>query len=171
MSDSSSPVDVAEIGHKEKYVRLQKVIERYKDIEGPLVPILHEAQEIFGALSLSVQGFIAEALNVSVMDLYSIATFYSQFTLQPKGVFKVSVCMGTACYVRGAQQIQDKLSQTLGIGVGETDKEGMFTLEATRCIGACGLAPVFLVNEDVYGRATPEMVPGIIEKYKINILM
>lgn len=151
---------------KEKFAKLQEVIERYKGMKGPLMPVLQEAQEIFGALPLDVQNYISEALDVPVMDIYGVATFYSQFTLKPKGKYKVSVCMGTACYVRGAKLIQDKLVETLGIQVGETDKEGRFTLEATRCVGACGLAPVLLVNDDVYGRSTPEAVPGIIEKYR-----
>lgn len=151
---------------KEKFAKLQEVIERYKGMKGPLMPVLQEAQEIFGALPLDVQNYISEALDVPVMDIYGVATFYSQFTLKPKGKYKVSVCMGTACYVRGAKRIQDKLVEILGIQVGETDEEGRFTLEATRCVGACGLAPVLLVNDDVYGRSTPEAVPGIIEKYR-----
>ena len=171
MSSAESDSNVVAISSKEKYDKLQDAIERYKGMEGPLMPVLHEAQEIFGALSLDVQKYISEALNVPVMELYGVATFYSQFSLKPKGVNKVSVCMGTACYVRGAKKIQDKLEETLGIKVGETDKEGMFTLEATRCVGACGLSPVMLVNDDVYGRATSDIVPGIINKYKFNVLM
>jgi len=170
MSCAEKNLSGVAVGVREKYEKLQASIDRYKEIEGPLMPVLHEAQEIFGALTLDVQKYIAEALNIPVMDLFGVATFYSQFSLQQKGVYKVSVCMGTACYVRGANQIQDKLSETLGIQVGETDLEGMFTLDATRCVGACGLAPVMLVNDDVYGRTTPDMVPDIINKYKLNVL-
>jgi len=152
--------------NKEQFAKLQEVIERYKGTKGSLMPVLQEAQGIFGALTLDVQKYISEALGIPLMDIYGIATFYSQFTLKPKGKYKVSVCMGTACYVRGAKRIQDKLVEVLGIQVGETDEEGRFTLEATRCLGACGLAPVLLINDDVYGRTTPEAVPGIIEKYR-----
>ena len=171
MSSAELDSNAAAISSKEKFEKLQQAIERYSGMEGPLMPILHEAQEIFGALTLDVQKYISDALKVPVMDLYGVATFYSQFSLKPKGVNKVSVCMGTACYVRGAKKIQDKLQETLGIKVGETDKAGMFTLEATRCVGACGLSPVLLVNDDVYGRATPDIVPGIIDKYRYNVLM
>ena len=168
MPSTVSDSNVATASSEEKYQQLQKAIDRFKDMEGPLMPILHEAQEIFGALTLDVQKYISDALKVPVMDMYGVATFYSQFSLVPKGENKVSVCMGTACYVRGARKIQDKLEEALGIKVGQTDAEGKFTLDATRCIGACGLSPVMLVNEDVYGRATPEVVPGIIGKYKSN---
>jgi len=166
MSVSSVSSASAVTDNKEKFAKLQEVIERYRGMEGPLVPVLHEAQEIFGALTLDVQKYISEALNVPVMQIYGVATFYSQFTLKPKGKCKVSVCMGTACYVRGAKKIQDKLVENLGIQVGDTDKEGKFTLEATRCVGACGLSPVLLVNDDVYGRTTPDIVPNIMDKYR-----
>ncbi len=166
MSVSSVFSASAVTDNKEKFAKLQEVIERYRGMEGPLVPVLHEAQEIFGALTLDVQKYISEALNVPVMQIYGVATFYSQFTLKPKGKCKVSVCMGTACYVRGAKKIQDKLVENLGIQVGETDKDGKFTLEATRCVGACGLSPVLLVNDDVYGRTTPDIVPNIMDKYR-----
>lgn len=151
---------------KEKFSKLQEVIVQYKGVEGSLIPVLQEAQEIFGALPLEVQKFISEALGVPIMNIYGIVTFYSQFTLKPKGKYQCALCMGTACYVRGAQLIQDRLEEALGIRVGATDDEGLFTLEAVRCVGACGLAPILLVNEDVYGGLNPDRVAGIIDKYR-----
>jgi len=130
------------------------------------MPVLHEAQEIFGCLSYEVQKYIAEEMQIPMSDIYGVATFYSQFTLEPKGEYKVGVCLGTACYVRGAQKILDKVSEELGIKAGVTSADGKFTLEATRCIGACGLAPVMMINDDVYGRLDADDVPGILEKYK-----
>lgn len=151
---------------KEKFEALQKVIDEYKGKEGPLMPILHHAQEIFGCLSLEVQKYIAEQLDIPITDIYGVATFYSQFTLKPKGKYTIGVCLGTACYVKGAQAVLDELAKNLGIEVGDTTEDGKFTLDATRCLGACGLAPVIMINDDVYGRLVPEDVKGILEKYK-----
>ena len=113
-----------------------------------------------------VQKAIAEGLGVTLAEVYGVATFYAQFSLHPKGKYLISVCLGTACYVKGSQSILDKLSQVLDIPVGGTTPDGKFTLEATRCLGACGLAPVMMINGQVYGRLTPDAVPGIIDKYK-----
>jgi NADH-quinone oxidoreductase subunit E len=151
---------------KENFEKLDQVIESHKDMQGPLMPILHEAQHIFGAIPIEVQKVISEKLNVPMAEIYGVVTFYSQFTLEPKGEYLISVCLGTACYVRGAQQIVDKIADITGVAVGKTSADGKFSLEATRCIGACGLAPVLTVNEDVYGRLTLDDVPGIIAKYK-----
>lgn len=151
---------------KEKFEALKKVIDECKGKEGPLMPVLHKAQEIFGCLSLDVQKYIAQELNIPVSDIYGVATFYSQFTLKPKGKYKIGVCLGTACYVKGSQKILDELVKNLNIQVGDTTEDGKFTLEATRCLGACGLAPVMMINDDVYGRLVPEDVKGIIDKYK-----
>ena len=151
---------------KEKFEALQKVIDEYKEKEGPLMPVLHHAQEIFGCLSLDVQKYIAEQLDIPVSDIYGVATFYSQFTLKPKGKYRIGVCLGTACYVKGSQKVLDEIAKNLGIEVGDTTEDGKFTLDATSCLGACGLAPVIMINDDVYGRLVPEDVKGILEKYK-----
>ncbi|HHU62634.1 MAG TPA: NADH-quinone oxidoreductase subunit NuoE [Clostridiales bacterium] len=151
--------------NKLSFEKLEKVIEKYKDKEGALMPIMHEAQEIFGYLPIEVQNYIAEALKIPITDVYGVATFYSQFSLKPKGKYNISVCMGTACYVKGAQKILDRLKEELNVEVGETTEDGKFTITATRCLGACGLAPVIMVNDDVYGRLVEDDIPGIIKKY------
>ncbi len=151
---------------EENFAKLDRVIDAHKDMQGPLMPILHEAQHIFGAIPIEVQKCISEKLRVPMAEIYGVVTFYSQFTLEPKGEFLIGVCLGTACYVRGAQQLIDKISELTGVGVGKTSEDGKFSLEATRCIGACGLAPVLTVNEDVYGRLVLDDIPGIVAKYK-----
>jgi len=151
---------------KDKFEKLDKFISEQKDKKGPLMPILQKAQEIFGYLPIELQNHIAEALEIPLTDIYGVATFYSQFSLTPKGEYQVGVCMGTACYVRGAQKILDEFAKILDVKVGETTVDGKFTLEATRCLGACGLAPVIMINDEVYGRLIPDDVPGIIGKYK-----
>lgn len=151
---------------EESFAKLNKVIEDYKDISGALMLILQEAQEIFGYLPIEVQKVIADSLNIPLAEVYGVVTFYSQFRLNPVGKNVISVCLGTACYVKGAQKLVDAISNDLNIQVGETSKDGNFTLEATRCIGACGLAPVLTVNEDVYGRLTEADIKNILAKYK-----
>lgn len=150
----------------QKFAELQKVIAQYKEQEGALMPILHRAQGIYGYLPLDVQNYIAEELGIPLTDIYGVATFYSQFTLKPKGKYTIGICMGTACYVKGAQKVLDKLQEVLNIGVGDTTDDGKFTLDATRCLGACGLAPVMMINDQVYGRLSPDDIEGIISKYK-----
>lgn len=150
---------------KENYELLHKAIEKYKGTKGPLMPTLHEGQKIFGALPLEVQKEISKGLNVPLAEIYGVVTFYSQFTLEPKGDFVIGVCLGTACYVKGAQNIIDRISNEISVSVGTTSADGKFTLEATRCIGACGLAPVLTVNEDVYGRLVESDVVDILKKY------
>lgn len=152
--------------NKEKFEELQKEIDQWKGKEGPLMPVLHKAQEIFGCLSLEVQKYISKELDIPVSDIYGVATFYSQFTLKPKGKYKIGVCMGTACYVKGSQAILDELVKELDMKVGDTTDDGLFTLEATRCLGACGLAPIIMINDDVYGRLKPEDIKEIVDKYK-----
>ena len=151
---------------KEKFELLQETIDEFKGKEGSLMPVLHKAQEIFGCLSLDVQKYIAEQLDIPISDIYGVATFYSHFTLKPKGKYKIGVCMGTACYVKGAQKILDEIVKNLDIKVGDTTEDGKFTLEATRCLGACGLAPVLMINDDVYGRLVPGDIKEILDKYK-----
>ena len=144
---------------------LDKIIAKHKDTRGALIPVLHEAQELYGYLPMGVQKKVAKGLNVSLADVYGVVTFYTQFSLNPKGKYKVNVCLGTACYVKGAGQIYDKISEILKIKSGECTPDGVFSLDACRCVGACGLAPVIMINEDVYGRLTADDIPGIIQKY------
>lgn len=149
----------------ENYDALKKVIEEYKGKKGALIPVLQKAQDIFGYLPLEVQKFIAEEMNVSLQEVYGVATFYAQFSLHPRGKHTIGLCMGTACYVKGAKAILDKIKEELGVDVGETTEDMKFTLEATRCLGACGLAPVMMIDDEVYGRLTPERIPEILKKY------
>ncbi|MBQ2470376.1 MAG: NAD(P)H-dependent oxidoreductase subunit E, partial [Ruminococcus sp.] len=144
----------------------KEVIEKHRDDPGAVMPVLQEAQDIYGYLPLEVQQMIAEGLDVPVDEVYGVSTFYSQFALSPKGKYNISVCLGTACYVKGSGDILNKISEQLGIGAEECTADGQFSLTACRCIGACGLAPVITVNEDVYGRLTVDDVPYIINKYK-----
>ena len=153
-------------GVDEKAAKLQEIIARHKDMKGALIPVLHEAQEVYGYLPMNVQKTIAEELGVSLAEVYGVVTFYTQFSLNPKGRFKINVCMGTACYVKGSGVILDKFKEKLGIDVGEMTEDGRFSLDACRCIGACGLAPVIMINDDVHGRLAPEDIEGIIEKYR-----
>lgn len=150
----------------EKERKLQEIIEKYRDAKGALIPVLHEAQEVYGYLPMGVQKKISEGLNVPLSEIYGVVTFYTQFSLKPKGRFKVSVCMGTACYVKGSSKILDELQEKLGIHVGDCTEDGKFSLDACRCIGACGLAPVIMINEDVYGRLNAEDIEKVLEKYK-----
>lgn len=153
-------------GTKEQEKELLNVIAKHKGQKGALMPVLQGAQEIYGYLPIEVQKLIAQHLEVPLEEIYGVATFYSQFTLNPKGKYNVSVCLGTACYVKGAGDIFDKLSENLGIASGECTADGKFSLEACRCIGACGLAPVITIGDDVYGRLVVDDIPKILEKYK-----
>jgi len=159
---------VAFKGTQEQAKALAKVIDKYKDEKGALMPVLQEAQHIYGYLPIEVQKMIAEGLEISLAEVYGIVTFYSQFVLNPKGDVAVAVCMGTACYVKGAGDILDRIAMNIGVKSGDTSADGKYSLEGTRCIGACGLAPVLTINEDVYGRiAKPEDMDAILEKYKV----
>ena len=153
-------------GTPEQEAQLKELIAAHKGEKGALMPVMQGAQEIYGYLPLEVQTMIAEGMGVPVEEVYGIATFYAQFSLSPKGENNISVCLGTACYVKGSQQILDKISEVLGIGPGECTADGSFSLEACRCIGACGLAPVLTVNDEVYGKITEDDVPGILAKYQ-----
>ena len=150
----------------EKAAKLQEIIAAHKNQPGALIPFLQKAQEVYGYLPPEVQKHIALSLEIPVSEVYGVATFYSQFLLNPKGSCPVAVCLGTACYVKGAGDIFDKLSEKLGIGADECTEDGKFSLTACRCIGACGLAPVLTVNEEVYGRLTVDDIPGIVAKYQ-----
>ncbi|MCL1794088.1 MAG: NAD(P)H-dependent oxidoreductase subunit E [Oscillospiraceae bacterium] len=153
-------------GTQNQEAKLAKVIDEYKKVKGALMPVLQKAQEIYGYLPIEVQKMIADGMEISLEEIYGVVTFYSQFLLNPKGETAISVCLGTACYVKGSGDILDKISENLGVKAGETSSDGKYSLEATRCIGACGLAPVMTVNEDVYGRIKLDDVESILAKYK-----
>ena len=152
-------------GTPEQEKKLHEVIEKHKDDKGAIMPVLQEAQEIYGYLPVEVQTMVAEGLNKPLEEVFGVATFYSQFSLTPKGRYNISICLGTACYVKGAAAFLDKVSSALGIQPEECTPDGKFSLTACRCIGACGLAPVMTINDDVYGRLVPEEVDGILAKY------
>ena len=151
----------------ENFDALKQFIAEHKDQPGALMPVMQKAQEIFGYLGEEIQACISENLGVPMSEIYGVATFYAQFALEPKGKHIIGVCLGTACYVRGSQAILDELSKELEVEVGKTTSDGLFTLEATRCLGCCGLAPVMMIGEDVYGRLVPEDIPDIIAKYSV----
>ena len=153
-------------GTKAQEEQLIAVIDKYRETKGALMPVLQEAQEIYGYLPIEVQKIIALRMGVSLEEVYGVSTFYSQFVLNPKGDVSIAVCMGTACYVKGSGDILDKITQILGLPSGSTTPDGKYSLEATRCIGACGLAPVLTVNNEVYGKLTVADVDGILAKYK-----
>ena len=152
-------------GTPEQAEKLKAVIEESKSTPGCLMHILQEAQGIYGFLPMSVQKTIAEGLGISLSEVYGVVTFYSQFSLKPKGKHRISVCLGTACYVKGSGKLYEKLQEKLGIAGGECTADGKFSLDACRCVGACGLAPVLMVNDDVYGRLTVDDLDGILAKY------
>lgn len=152
-------------GTKEQEEELKKIIADHKDEKGSLMPILQKAQEVYGYLPIEVQKIISNETGIPLEKIYGVATFYSQFSLNPKGKNKISVCLGTACYVKGSGDIFNKLMETLGVENGGCTPDGHFSLEACRCIGACGLAPVMTVNDEVYGRLTVDDVDGILSKY------
>lgn len=151
---------------KSEFEQLKTYIDSVKNSQGILMQTLQKAQGIFGYLPLEVQQFISEEINIPLADIYGVVTFYSQFTIEEKGKHKISLCLGTACYVKGSQEIMDKLAEELKVKVGETTEDRMFTLEATRCLGCCGLAPVMMIDDDVYGKMEAKKISQIIEKYK-----
>ena len=152
-------------GTQEQEAMLRAVIDELRNYQGCLMPIMQKAQDIYGYLPYEVQKMISDELDVPMEKIYGVATFYSQFNLYPKGQYKISVCLGTACYVKGSGDIYNKLMEILGIAGGECTADGKFSLDACRCIGACGLAPVMMINDDVYGRLTPDELDGILAKY------
>ena len=152
-------------GTKEQEAQLFEIIEKRKNEPGAIMPVLQEAQNVYGYLPIEVQQMVADGLGVPLSEVFGVATFYSQFSLTPKGKYNISVCLGTACYVKGSGKILEELSKELGIEAEECTEDGKFSLTACRCIGACGLAPVITINDDVYGRLVPEDVKGILAKY------
>ena len=153
-------------GTKAQEEQLDAVIEKYRGTPGALMPVLQEAQGIYGYLPIEVQRMIALKMGVSMEEVYGVSTFYSQFVLNPKGEVAIAVCLGTACYVKGSGEILEKINQILGLPTGSTTPDGKYSLEATRCIGACGLAPVLTINNEVYCRMVPSDMEGILAKYK-----
>jgi len=156
---------VAFKGTKEQEKKLRDMIAGYKDQEGALIPVLQEAQEIYGYLPIEVQYIIAREFKVTLEKVYGVVSFYSHFTLNPRGVYNVSVCMGTACYVKGAGEILERIERKLNIEAGSITPDGMFSIDSTRCIGACGLAPIVSVNDDIYDQVKLADVDAIIDKY------
>lgn len=151
---------------EEKINQIKDICKSFNNDKGELINVLHKTQGTFGYLPAEVQEVIARELNVSVAHVYGVVTFYSFFTMIPKGEHPISICMGTACYVRGAEKVLDEFKRELKIAVGETSSDGKFSLSCLRCVGACGLAPVVLVGEKVYGRVSPDGVKDIIAEYK-----
>ncbi len=156
---------VAFKGTAEQEAALKKVIAELKDTHGALMPILQHAQEIYGYLPIEVQTMISDETGIPLEKIYGVSTFYAQFSLQPKGQYRISVCLGTACYVKGSGDIFKKLEEILGITNGECTPDGKFSLDSCRCVGACGLAPVMMINDEVYGRLTVDDISGILAKY------
>jgi len=153
-------------GTKEQEQQLKEAIALHKTQKGALMPVIQAAQGIYGYMPEEVQKMVAEGMGVSTAEIYGIVTFYSQFSLTPKGKYKISICLGTACYVLGAGQILERFERELDIKDGQCTPDGKFSLDSARCVGACGLAPVISINEDVYGKLKEDMVPDILSNYK-----
>lgn len=145
---------------------IKEICQSFNNNKGDVISVLHKIQNTLGYLPEAVQDVVARELNMPVAHVYGIVTFYSFFSMVPKGENPISICMGTACYVRGAEKVLDEFKRQLKIGVGETTPDGKFSLNCLRCVGACGLAPVAMVGEKVYGRLTPDMVKDIVAEYK-----
>lgn len=162
MKGSTLPFD----GTPEQEQALRLKLRELKTKEGALMPAMQFAQGLYGYLPYEVQSIISDELGVTLSEVYGVATFYSQFSLYPKGKYRIGICLGTACYVNGSQAIYDRLRQILGIDSGECTEDRLFSLDATRCVGCCGMAPVMTVNDDVYGRIKPDDVEKILDKYR-----
>ena len=146
--------------------KLEEILTKYEKDKSNLIQILNEVQEYYGYIPMKAQEEISKYLKIEMAEIYGVITFYSRFTLKPKGKYNIAVCLGTACFVKGSEKLLDTAKEALKIKEGETTQDGKFSLEATRCIGACGLAPVFTVNNEVYGKATPDLMKKVIEEYK-----
>ena len=153
-------------GTPEQEAQLLQIIAENKQDPSMLMGVMQKAQDIYGYLPIEVQKIIADGMGVPLEKVYGVATFYAQFSLEPKGDYIISVCTGTACYVKGAQAILDKIEAILGITDGQTSADGLFTIQNARCIGCCGLAPAMTINEHVYGKVTPDQIPAILESYR-----
>lgn len=152
-------------GTAEQHDELMRCIDAHRGEKGALMPVLHEAQNIYGYLPSEVQTVIAEELNIPLAEVYGVATFYSQFSLTPKGKHKISVCLGTACYVKGSDKVLEAIEHELRVSCGECTPDRNFSIDSCRCVGACGLAPVMIVDGEVYGRLKASDVKGILDKY------
>lgn len=152
-------------GTPEQEAKLRAKCRELLPLGGATMPALQYAQELYGYLPYEVQMIVAEELGVTLADVYGVVTFYSQFSLYPKGKYRIGICLGTACYVKGSGDIYNKLKEVLGVESGQCTADRKFSLDATRCVGCCGLAPVMTINDDVYGKITPDDVAGILEKY------
>ena len=152
-------------GTAEQEAQLKAVIEENQHDKSMLMHVMQQAQQIYGYLPFEVQVMIADGMGLPLEKVYGVSTFYAQFALSPKGTYHISVCLGTACYVKGAQEVLDKVCETLHCGPEECTEDGRFSVTACRCIGACGLAPVMMINDDVYGKLTADEIPGILQKY------
>ena len=145
---------------------IDRIVERHRGRRGPVKLMLHDVQKELGYIPFEAMEKIAEAAGVSAAEVYGVVTFYTQFTTEPKGKHVINVCMGTACYVRGAENVLNEIKNQLGIDIGDTTADGKFSLRTLRCVGACGLAPVVMIGDKVYGRVTPDMVSGILAECK-----
>ena len=145
--------------------KLEKIAKKYKNVEGGIISALHEVQDTYGYISSTAQKYLSKELNVPMSEIYGIITFYSRFSLVPKGKYNIQVCMGTACYVKGSEKVLNRFKEKLGIKEGETTSDGKFSIESVRSIGACGLAPAIVINEEVYGKMDEKKVDELIEKY------
>jgi len=162
----TTKIQEKELSQEEKYQELEEFIKNNSEKKGFLIPVLHKAQEIFGYLPAEVREFVAEKMNIPVSMVMGVVTFYSFFRMYPVGRHTITVCMGTACYVRGAKKIMEAVENTLGIKPGETTEDRRFSLGIQRCLGACGLAPVIMIDNDVHGRMTPKKLDQVLELYK-----
>lgn len=162
----TTKVQETEFSQEEKYQQLREFIESNSGKRGFLIPVLHKAQEIFGYLPAEVRAFVAEKMDIPVSTVMGVVTFYSFFRMNPVGRHTITVCMGTACYVRGAKKIMEALEKTLSIKTGQTTEDRRFSLGIQRCLGACGLAPVIMVDQDVHGRMTPKKLEQVLDSYK-----
>ena len=152
-------------GNNKRDEFFDELFSKYTNEKDNLIQILNEVQEHFGYIPKTAQMEISKYLDMPLAEIYGVITFYARFTLEPKGKYNIAVCLGTACFVKGSEAVLEKAKEILKIDVGETTEDGKFSIEATRCIGACGLAPVFTVNEEVYGKATPELMEKVIKEY------
>ena len=157
---------MVEKASEKQWEQLAELLGKYRGTKGSVIPVLQQAQEIFGYLPEEVQIMVAEGLDIPLSEVYGVASFYAQFSMNPKGKYQISVCLGTACYVKGAAAVLNAVEQKLGIVPGAITPDGKFSLDSCRCVGACGLAPVMMINNDVYGRLTPDQVGPILDMYK-----
>lgn len=151
--------------HNASYARLTEIIEAHRHVDGPLIQVLHAAQELFGYIPAEVQRFVADKMGISPSEVRGVVTFYNFFRAEPQGQHTINVCLGTACHVKGAERIVDVLADELGVRMGETTADGRFTLTAVRCVGACGLAPVMMIDDEVYGKLDREKVRAALQRY------